>query len=245
MELCHRKIWSEWFPESFSPHYSEVGYMTDDRIADIDLLNLVKSVLTGYIVILSLTLRASHYILLPVVAIIGSPIFLTMFCKQRAQQRGSKEAASSSQDKRRKGGAPYAAGHEDSSKKHLSGGSISNVNDQAGFNGVQLSSRRSQRLNQVGNEVSGEADNGGDLEGQQNRDSAVMPINQNGVSVANDADQFELAADNTGRIGGGGGADEMDIVEQLRSESIDLRINPVGMRRVIFKLKTDYGKVRR
>ena len=154
--------------------------MADDRIASIDLLNLAKSVLTGYIVILSLTLRASHYILLPVVAIIGSPIFLTIFCKQRAQQRGSKEAASSCQDKRRKG-APYAAaGQEDSSKKQLSGGSISNVNDQAGFNGggVQLSSRRSQRLNQVGNEVSVEADNdGGDLEGQQNRDSAVMPIN--------------------------------------------------------------------
>ena len=49
-------------------------------------------------------------------------------------------------------------------------------------------------------------------------------------------------ADNTGRAGS---ADEMDIVEQLRSESIDLRINPVGMRRVIFRLRTDYGKVRR
>ena len=37
----------------------------------------------------------------------------------------------------------------------------------------------------------------------------------------------------------------MDIVEQLRSESIDLRINPVGMRRVLFRLKTDYGRVLR
>ena len=37
----------------------------------------------------------------------------------------------------------------------------------------------------------------------------------------------------------------MDIVEQLRSESVDLRINPVGMRRVLFRLKTDYGKVLR
>ena len=37
----------------------------------------------------------------------------------------------------------------------------------------------------------------------------------------------------------------MDIVEQLRNESVDLRINPVGMRRVLFRLKTDYAKVRR
>ena len=36
---------------------------------------------------------------------------------------------------------------------------------------------------------------------------------------------------------------DMDVVEQLRRESIDLRINPVAMRRVLFKLKSKYGKV--
>ena len=37
----------------------------------------------------------------------------------------------------------------------------------------------------------------------------------------------------------------MDAIEQLRSQSIDLRINPVGMRRVLFKLKTSFAKARK
>ena len=40
----------------------------------------------------------------------------------------------------------------------------------------------------------------------------------------------------------GNGEVNMDIVEQIRSQSIDMRINPVGMRRVLFKLKTSYKK---
>ena len=93
---------------------------------------------------------------------------------------------------------------------------------------VQLSSVRSQqRINQVGNDEN-ELDQNG-----QPRES-ILPINQDNNENGNR--DFELGNPNTNR--------EMDIVEQLRAESIDLRINPVGMRRVLFRLKTDYSKVR-
>jgi len=39
--------------------------------------------------------------------------------------------------------------------------------------------------------------------------------------------------------------DDDDIVEQLRRQSIDLRINPVGMRRVLFALKTTFAGARK
>ena len=34
-------------------------------------------------------------------------------------------------------------------------------------------------------------------------------------------------------------------MEQLRRESIDLRVNPVGMRRVLFKLQTSFSRARK
>lgn len=40
-------------------------------------------VLTGYIVFPSLILRVSHFILLPIVLLIGSPIFLIHLCRLR------------------------------------------------------------------------------------------------------------------------------------------------------------------
>ena len=39
--------------------------------------------------------------------------------------------------------------------------------------------------------------------------------------------------------------EDHDVVEQLRRESIDLRVNPVGMRRALFKLQTSFAKARR
>ena len=77
MELCHWEAWSEeWFPESFAPHYSQVNNMSHERIAELDQLNLTKSILAAYLILLTFILRASHYILLPLVALIGCPCFL-------------------------------------------------------------------------------------------------------------------------------------------------------------------------
>ena len=39
--------------------------------------------------------------------------------------------------------------------------------------------------------------------------------------------------------------EDHDVVEQLRRESIDLRVNPVGMRRALFKLQTSFYKARK
>ena len=77
MELCHWEAWSEeWFPESFAPHYSQAHNMGNERIAELDQLNLIKSTIAAYLILLTFILRASHYILLPLVALVGSPCFL-------------------------------------------------------------------------------------------------------------------------------------------------------------------------
>lgn len=39
--------------------------------------------------------------------------------------------------------------------------------------------------------------------------------------------------------------EELDIMEQLRRESIDLQVNPIGMRKVLFKLQTDFSSARK
>lgn len=54
--------------------------MTDKIIDDLDKLNLVKSLICSYLIVFVLLLRASHLILLPVVAIVGSPFFLLHRC---------------------------------------------------------------------------------------------------------------------------------------------------------------------
>ena len=51
----------------------------------------------------------------------------------------------------------------------------------------------------------------------------------------------------TGRDGGSvpeaaAAGEELDVIEQLRRESVDIRINPVAMRRVIFKLQTSFKR---
>lgn len=37
----------------------------------------------------------------------------------------------------------------------------------------------------------------------------------------------------------------MDMIEQIRAESIDLRINPVSMRRVLFRLQKSYFRLKK
>ena len=38
--------------------------------------------------------------------------------------------------------------------------------------------------------------------------------------------------------------EELDMIEHLRRQSIDLRINPVGMRRILFKVQTTFKEAR-
>ena len=76
MELSRWPIWSNWFPGSFAPHYSQAVNITDEEIMKLDLLNLTKTIICSYLFLFGLILRASHLILLPVVAIAGSPVFL-------------------------------------------------------------------------------------------------------------------------------------------------------------------------
>ena len=40
-------------------------------------------------------------------------------------------------------------------------------------------------------------------------------------------------------------AEENDVMEQIRAESIDLKINPIGMRRAVFKLNVSFAKARK
>ena len=61
MELSHRELWSEWFPESFSPHYSQVSYLIEEegRVDALEKLNLAKTALSGYVIVFALVFRIS------------------------------------------------------------------------------------------------------------------------------------------------------------------------------------------
>jgi len=160
-------------------------------------LNRAKTVICSYVIVFGLILRISQYLVLPVVLVIGSPVFLFIYCGYKNKLVDNQP----SQEVNNYG--------EESSKKQL--------------NNLDMSiAGRSYRLNQVGNEA--------EL-GAPERDS-VLPI------IRDDGDN-ENQQVNTDR------RDEMDIVEQLRSQSIDLRANPAGMRRVLFKRKMSYGKAKR
>ena len=80
MELCHRPFWSEWFSGSYAPHYSQSKNLSDNVVDNLDALNLTKSLICAYLIIFALLLRISHLILLPVVTIVGSPVFLIYYC---------------------------------------------------------------------------------------------------------------------------------------------------------------------
>ena len=77
-----------------------------------------------------------------------------------------------------------------------------------------------------------------DQNGYQQRES-MMPIIQSDVNDASQGDQRNL--EGTHRTENLGNAnDDGDMIEQLWRESVDIRINPVGMRRVLFNLKKTY-----
>lgn len=91
MELSHLQIWSEWFPK-FAPHYSEeVDYLEYDvsRVSDLDKLNLVKTVLSGYVIVLALFFQVSTPLLTPIVCVVGSPIFLASYCKYQSKKKAT------------------------------------------------------------------------------------------------------------------------------------------------------------
>ena len=80
MELSHLPIWSNWFEETYAPHYSEVLMFSDEKVALIDTLNWVKTGLSCYVIVFGILLRISQFIVLPIVSIIGSPIFIIYHC---------------------------------------------------------------------------------------------------------------------------------------------------------------------
>ena len=53
----------------------------------LDKLNLAKSAICGYLVLFALLLRVSHFVLLPFVFLVGSPVFLVLYCRYRKEER--------------------------------------------------------------------------------------------------------------------------------------------------------------
>ena len=89
MELSHRKIWSDWLPDTYAPHYSEVNFLSEDTIDKIELLNWIKTGVGCYVIIFGILLRISHYIVLPIVCLVGSPFILAHYCSHKRQLAGA------------------------------------------------------------------------------------------------------------------------------------------------------------
>ena len=85
MELCNRRFWAEAFP-AFAPHYSE-AVLEDSTIEDMDNLNLAKSVISAYLIVITLILQLSYYFVLPIVCVAGSPVFLIIFSLYRNSEK--------------------------------------------------------------------------------------------------------------------------------------------------------------
>jgi len=100
MELSHRQIWSDTF-DAFQPHYSELVNVPGSSVTELDNLNFAKTVICGYVLVFALLLQISHYVVLPVVLILGSPFILGHFCmlrkQERSQQSGSQASKADSQ----------------------------------------------------------------------------------------------------------------------------------------------------
>ena len=81
MELSHLQAWSEWF-EEYAPHYSDrQSVIGRESVQELNKLNLAKTLVSAYLLIFGLLSRLSMYIVLPIVSIIGSPVFLLIYCK--------------------------------------------------------------------------------------------------------------------------------------------------------------------
>jgi len=59
---------------------------------ELDTLNLTKSLIVGYLIVFALLLRVSHLLLLPVVAIAGSPIFAIYHCIWAGEENPAQNA---------------------------------------------------------------------------------------------------------------------------------------------------------
>ena len=112
MELCNRRLWAEAFP-AFAPHYSDDKAILpeDTTVEALDNLILAKSVISGYLIVITLILQLSYYIVLPVVTLAGSPVFFVIFLLYRNSE---KEAAHQREIENRK--VNY---NEESAKKQL------------------------------------------------------------------------------------------------------------------------------
>ena len=112
MELCNRRLWSEAFP-AFAPHYSDANasLLEQSTIEQLDNLNLAKSVISAYLIVITLILQLSYYFVLPVVCLACSPVFLVIYCLYRQYD---KEAAHQRNIENRK--VNY---NEESAKKQL------------------------------------------------------------------------------------------------------------------------------
>jgi len=197
MELCRWPFWSEWFPSNYSPHYSVQTSQSGQQAVLLDRLNMAKSFICAYLLLFNHLLPVSHFIILPVVALVGSVGFLVFFCQQKRRRVAKKNS---------QGNAEMELTVESAKKSlHLKRAS-------------SAPSAQSSRVNQVCNENSPER--------APVRDS-ILPLNQN-ISIQR-VEAFEPEQSMF-----------VDIVEMLRRESIDLRVNPVAMRRVIFKLRTTF-----
>lgn len=78
MELSRFRVWSEWFP-AFAPHYTEDDKVSEDLANELDYLNTTKTVIYGYVVVFGLLLQVGHYIIMPIICLIGSPCLLCSY----------------------------------------------------------------------------------------------------------------------------------------------------------------------
>ena len=95
MELSHRQIWSDTF-DAFQPHYSELVNIPDSSVTELDNLNFSKTVISAYVLVFALLLQISHYFVLPVVLVLGSPFILCYYCSLRQQERSQSNQKSDS-----------------------------------------------------------------------------------------------------------------------------------------------------
>ena len=93
MELSHRQFWSDNF-DAFQPHYSELQNIPDSSVSELDGLNFAKTIICAYVVVFALLLQISHYLVLPVVLILGSPFILCYYCNLRKEERSHGNQAS-------------------------------------------------------------------------------------------------------------------------------------------------------
>ncbi len=94
MELSNRKFLDQNLL-GFSPHYSELEQIPASHIDFLDKLNLAKTIICLYIIVFALLLRMSHILLMPFVALIGSPIFIFQYFKFAADEKKQKKAHAS------------------------------------------------------------------------------------------------------------------------------------------------------